>query len=91
MQLWIGVVREDIFALFLILGTKHSVFHSVLGQPQPLLVLLLAQNDQKQSPRPVVSPHIDISPFGVTIVSGLALVVLTVIARHTSATTMREL
>ena len=51
----------------------------------------LARNDQGHSPGPLVSPHPDFHPFGASVVSGLALVVLTMIVRYTSVSTIREL
>ena len=55
------------------------------------VVTPLAGNDRGHSPGPLVSPHPDFSPFGANVVSGLALVVLTMILRSASVTTIREL
>ena len=55
------------------------------------IVTPLARNDQGHSPGPLVSPHPDFHPFGASVVSGLALVVLPMIVRYTSVRTIREL
>lgn len=55
------------------------------------VVTPLARNDRGHLPGPLVSPHPDFSPFGASVVSGLALVVLTMIVGYTSVTTIREL